>query len=209
RMSTPASSRPSRSARRRTCSGDSSPATYRTTRPCRASALHACSVSVDLPIPGSPPTRVTEPCTIPPPSTRSSSPIPVDCRMQRCAGPAVRGEGGLAALLFAAERARASATSSSTREPHVEHEGHCPSQRGEACPHCWQVKAVRRALSTMDAVEVDNAVSALHQRRGLPPYDALASELERLPGGGVRPRPPPPARRTAPPGTIAPPPGVP
>ena len=32
---------------------------------------------VDLPMPGSPPSRVTEPCTRPPPSTRSSSPMPV------------------------------------------------------------------------------------------------------------------------------------
>ena len=34
-------------------------------------------VSVDLPIPGAPPSSTTDPGTMPPPSTRSSSPIPV------------------------------------------------------------------------------------------------------------------------------------
>ena len=37
-------------------------------------------VSVDLPIPGAPPSSTSEPGTRPPPSTRSSSPIPVDIR---------------------------------------------------------------------------------------------------------------------------------
>ena len=40
------------------------------------SASAACSSSVDLPMPGSPPSSTTEPCTRPPPSTRSSSPMP-------------------------------------------------------------------------------------------------------------------------------------
>ena len=42
----------------------------------RAMAARACSRRVDLPIPGSPPSSVTEPATRPPPSTRSSSPTP-------------------------------------------------------------------------------------------------------------------------------------
>ena len=37
----------------------------------------AWSISVDLPMPGSPPSSVVEPSVSPPPSTRSSSPIPV------------------------------------------------------------------------------------------------------------------------------------
>src|SRR5689334_12639865 len=40
----------------------------------------ACVNSVDLPMPGSPPTRSTEPRTKPPPVTRSSSPIPDERR---------------------------------------------------------------------------------------------------------------------------------
>ncbi len=43
-------------------------------------------MSVDLPIPGSPPTSVTEPCTRPPPSTRSSSSSPVERRIESCDG---------------------------------------------------------------------------------------------------------------------------
>ncbi len=42
-------------------------------RPSALSAAAACSISVDLPMPGSPPIKVTEPGTRPPPSTRSSS----------------------------------------------------------------------------------------------------------------------------------------
>ena len=37
----------------------------------------AMFVSVDLPIPGAPPSRTSDPGTMPPPSTRSSSPMPV------------------------------------------------------------------------------------------------------------------------------------
>ena len=38
------------------------------------------SSSVDLPMPGSPPSRISEPGTMPPPRTRSSSPMPVGRR---------------------------------------------------------------------------------------------------------------------------------
>jgi 8-amino-7-oxononanoate synthase len=41
-------------------------------------------------------------------------------------------------------------------------------------------------LSTIDTVEVDNAASALHQRRVLPLDDELASELRRIDGEGLR-----------------------
>src|SRR6056297_1618687 len=41
--------------------------------PLRAKAAAACNRSVDLPMPGSPPTRSAEAATRPPPSTRSSS----------------------------------------------------------------------------------------------------------------------------------------
>src|ERR1044072_384061 len=48
--------------------------------PARALMLVALVNSVDLPIPGSPPTKSTEPRTKPPPVTRSSSVIPDDRR---------------------------------------------------------------------------------------------------------------------------------
>ncbi len=48
--------------------------------PARAIMLVACVSSVDLPMPGSPPTSSTEPRTKPPPVTRSSSVMPEDRR---------------------------------------------------------------------------------------------------------------------------------
>src|SRR5438309_2797862 len=75
---------PRRSARKRICSGDSSPETYSVVTPaCSRRAAH-CSTNVDLPMPGSPPTRTTEPGTIPPPRTKSNSGNPV---RQRSAAP--------------------------------------------------------------------------------------------------------------------------
>ena len=42
----------------------------------RAKCAAACSSSVDLPMPGSPPSSTSDPGTMPPPSTRSNSSIP-------------------------------------------------------------------------------------------------------------------------------------
>ncbi len=58
---------------------DSSPVTY-STFIWPASASMACSSSVLLPMPGSPPISTTPPATMPPPSTRSSSSMPVGVR---------------------------------------------------------------------------------------------------------------------------------
>ena len=79
-MNTPGCSVPSRPARSRTCAGDSSPQTSRQRAPLAAIAPSAWSSSVLLPMPGSPPMRVTEPVTRPPSSTRSSSDNPVGRR---------------------------------------------------------------------------------------------------------------------------------
>ena len=71
--------RPSRRARSATCSADSSPVTYSTEVVSDRDAS-ACSSSVDLPMPGSPPISTTAPATRPPPSTRSNSSRPVGWR---------------------------------------------------------------------------------------------------------------------------------
>ncbi|CFW44741.1 Uncharacterised protein [Bordetella pertussis] len=71
--------RPSRRARSATCSADSSPVTYNTLVVADSEAS-ACSSSVDLPMPGSPPISTTAPATSPPPSTRSNSSSPVGWR---------------------------------------------------------------------------------------------------------------------------------
>ena len=59
---------------------DSSPETYSTLENS-PNFLQIWSISVDLPIPGAPPTKTSDPLTAPPPKTRSSSPIPVRKRI--------------------------------------------------------------------------------------------------------------------------------
>ena len=65
------------SARSFICSADSSPDTY-STFPSPFTLSQICRISVDFPIPGSPPSNIREPFTRPPPNTLSSSPKPVE-----------------------------------------------------------------------------------------------------------------------------------
>nr|WP_276602802.1 hypothetical protein [Nannocystis pusilla] len=67
---------PRRPQREATWATDSSPLAYSTTPLRRARPTEACRSSVDLPIPGGPPSSTTLPGTRPPPSTRSTSPMP-------------------------------------------------------------------------------------------------------------------------------------
>lgn len=71
RMRRLSESRPMRSARSLSCCALSSPDTYRMVRERMARMFWR--MSVDLPMPGSPPMRVREPGTSPPPRTRLSS----------------------------------------------------------------------------------------------------------------------------------------
>ena len=80
RMYSPSGSTPSRRARSFSCRSLSSPDTYRTFRPWHRQE-QICSSSVDLPMPGAPPTSTRLPPTAPPPRTRSSSPMPVEKRI--------------------------------------------------------------------------------------------------------------------------------
>lgn len=57
---------PSLSALNFICSADSSPDTY-STFPSPFILLHNCNIKVDFPIPGSPPSSISEPFTNPPP----------------------------------------------------------------------------------------------------------------------------------------------
>ena len=102
------------------------------------------SSSVDFPTPGSPPIRSSDPGTMPPPRTRSSSARPV---RRRSVGPSARCREGnrlgpparraRAARVARAVRWRA-VTTVSTRVFHAAHERHWPSQRGKSAPHAWQ-----------------------------------------------------------------------
>ena len=82
-----------------------------------------------------------EPGTNPPPSTRSTSPIP-DGRREASA--LVMLPIGVTAAPPAIARVAESARPDrgaaivSTRVFHAPHAGHCPAHFGEAPPHCWQ-----------------------------------------------------------------------
>ena len=68
---------PMRDARPRTWASDSSAEASMTSSPVAASDDRTWNSRVDLPIPGGPKSKVTEPATTPPPMTRSSSLTPV------------------------------------------------------------------------------------------------------------------------------------
>src|SRR5579859_4027681 len=116
------------------------------------------SASVDLPTPGSPPTRMSDPGTTPPPSTRSTSVSPVrrrtaSSRTTSAIGTASAGPGPPAwpaAAVSAGSRrgpgrrpAAGAARRSSTRLFHAEHPGQRPSHLLDSYPHSWQTKTVR------------------------------------------------------------------
>ena len=106
----------------------------------------ACSSSVLLPMPGSPASRVTEPGTRPPSSTRSSSPTPVGTGT---AAPASTSPMGTGPSTAARDRRRpdagvARATStSSTSVPHASHCRAAPEPPGRLAPHSEQRWTVR------------------------------------------------------------------
>src|SRR5687768_8545853 len=134
-----------RSARKRTCAPDSSPDTYSARLPLDARRAATCSRSVDLPMPGSPPMRMSEPGTMPPPSTKSNSSRSV---AQRASDVLVISPSGcdFVGVLPCAEGALFSflllVLSSSTSVFHALHAGHCPCQRGLSLPQSVQKKAV-------------------------------------------------------------------
>src|SRR5574342_1109963 len=130
-----------RSARSRSCSGDSSPDTYSVRTPARSRWAAACSSSVDLPIPGSPPTRITEEGTMPPPRTKSSSAIPVRQRPTSALSTADKGIGGLAdgtIRLSGDPPIRRVASGSSTSVFHAPQASQRPAHLGCSAPQSVQ-----------------------------------------------------------------------
>src|SRR5579862_2100396 len=111
--------------------------------PARASRLVACVNSVDLPMPGSPPTSRTEPRTKPPPVTRSSSAMPEARRGASWLLPDRLSSANCRPLRL--ERIDAGiivapVTSSSTSVFHSPQDSHLPCQRLYAAPQFWQTK---------------------------------------------------------------------
>ena len=141
-------STPSRSARIRTWAVDSSAHTSRQRSTAPRCAPSACMSSVLLPMPGSPPTSVTDPATSPPPSTRSSSATSVAEQATPAARPRRSASGTLrsAAGRSAARRpddGRATGADSAT-EPHVPHSVQRPSHFGDCAPQVEHSKTAER-----------------------------------------------------------------
>jgi hypothetical protein len=131
--SSPCGTSPSRRARWATCAGDSSTAIKSTASPASASARSDISARVDLPTPGSPKSSVVEPAMNPPPSTRSSSPTPVEHTVA-VDSPRSRSEvvaGAHAARVLALVR-------SSSSVFHSPQPGQRPAQRGVVAPQSRQ-----------------------------------------------------------------------
>jgi hypothetical protein len=109
---------------------------------CADSASSACSSSVDLPMPGSPPISTTPPSTMPPPSTRSSSSCRWGCARHvgwpRCppAWPPAGFGQRLEAVLCPAGAGSATDSISVFQAPQA---GHLPSHFGLVPPHSVQV----------------------------------------------------------------------
>ena len=107
--------------------------TYSVRRAGAARWPSAIPVSVDLPMPGEPPSSTSEPGTRPPPSTRSSSPMPVDrrssgaARLARGARPA---SGPRRPVPPCAAPSRGGARSS-TSVFHAPQPGHWPCHRAD------------------------------------------------------------------------------
>src|SRR5712675_1967817 len=111
--------------------------------PARAIMLVACVSSVDLPMPGSPPTKSTEPRTNPPPVTRSSSTMPEDSRGASWLLPV--SDSSLNVRPLRLERIEtgievAPVVSSSASVFHSPQDSHLPCQRLYAAPQFWQTK---------------------------------------------------------------------
>ena len=107
--------------------------------PPAAAFASAIDASVLLPIPGAPPSSTSEPGTSPPPSTRSSSPIPVSSRALRSALIARSGIGfaaGPDARGPAPPRAGFAARASSVFQ--APQPGHWPVQASAVLPHSVQ-----------------------------------------------------------------------
>ena len=98
-----------------------------------------------MPTPGSPASSTTAPGTIPPPSTRSSSPTPVGRARALSALTSPMGRAGSAGRTAAARAGAALAgpappadSTNSSRVPHSRHSRHCPSHLGLVQPHSVQ-----------------------------------------------------------------------
>ncbi len=152
---------PRRSARMRTCCGLSSALMYSVGPGHQASS---CSSSVLLPMPGSPPRRVTEPGTSPPSSTRSSSPMPVGRASPRRAS---MSWSSCSSAIGRGIVAGVSPPTSSTSVFHSPHPAHWPDHFGCAVPHsvqAWSVLVLVMPGASQRGVMVDSSPRSVARR---------------------------------------------
>ena len=137
---------PMRAARRRTCAPDSSPDMYSTRRPASATRAATCSNRVDLPTPGSPAMSIIEPGTMPPPSRRSTSAMPVVVRSAASSGCALSGAGPSGEPPTGRLRVRDGVLDlgswNAAYVPHAPQPGQRPSHLGLVLPQSEQRNAV-------------------------------------------------------------------
>src|SRR5699024_8482926 len=128
---------PRRSARSFVCLVDSSPDIYKTDWSFSANCDEICNSNVDFPIPGSPPIKISDPGTIPPPSTRLNSSMFVVMRGSFSDAIELIFCGLLGFRMFPPTDCtdRAGATSSSTKVFHSLQPGHFPIHFSDSYPH--------------------------------------------------------------------------
>ena len=156
-------------------------------------------VSVDLPIPGEPPSSTSEPGTRPPPSTRSSSPMPVDMRVTGAEPTSPKGSGTSVGreTADAADPTRrlppvrppwprAAGRRSSTSVFHASQPGHWPCHCADWKPHCEQRGWCHGTCRSPAYASVETAQSALSPRRRSG-CDARTSSTSRQRPSGICP----------------------
>ena len=206
---------PAPAARRAAGSGPATPRRRRraSSGPAPCSRPSAIVVSVDLPMPGEPPSRTSEPGTSPPPSRRSSSPMPVASRGARSAATSRSGTGRPAGpppprgprppAEPAAGRARGVGARSSASVFQASHSGHWPCHLAAMWPQAEQAKTVvGRGIAGAD----HRGRGGRLRPRGLRPQ-ALPLDVQRRPISAIRSRASssPTLSRTSPGDTSSPP----
>ena len=134
---------------------------------------------MDLPIPGSPPSTVTEPGTRPPCSTRSSSPTWVAEGAHAAASTSAMGIGTATDGADGLPPAVAGTTRSSTKEPQASQAEQRPAHFGSGEPHSWHRYVVfALAMAAPYGAGCDKANTCSHSRALRCGRDGRAHRLE-------------------------------
>src|SRR5882672_7825711 len=140
--------------------------------------------SVDLPMPGSPPTSVTDPGTMPPPSTKSNSASPVFQRatVAACISESRTGAAPDPARDGPSARRPIRPTASSTNVFHAPHASHLPAHFGCSAPPSVQ-RNTERPLDTGELWRQFSLAGVIESREPLfeDPRDGASRSVALLP----------------------------